>query len=306
MSSITPLPAAIQRTAIPAFYLYGEPQREVEKGFVHVESLDDRSRPSEWTIEPHIHRELAHIILIAEGGGAMHAEGREMHFDAPCLLFVPAAIVHGFAWNTESSGFVLTLAVGYLGDLLARHPDLAPLFASAHVVALPAERRMEIELAIADMARELGWNAPGQRAAIETALLSIMTRSLRLTGTATEAPAALPSHQATLVARLRERIDARFRLREPIGVHAAALGISPTALRVACSRVAGRSPAAMLDDRALLEARRLLLYSNLTVAQIGYAVGFEDPAYFSRFFTRHAGQPPRRYRERSGDGTISA
>jgi AraC family transcriptional activator of pobA len=293
-------PPSAPRSGIPAFYLYGEPQREVEKGFVHVESLDDRSRPSEWTIAPHLHRELAHIILIAEGGGAMRAEGREIHFDAPCLLFVPAAIVHGFAWHMESSGFVTTLAVGYLNELLVRHPDLTPLFAAAQVVALPGERRVEIERAIGEMERELGWSAPGQRAAIETALLSIMTRGLRLMGSPGGAPTPVPGHQATLVARLRERIDARFRLREPIGVQAAALGVSATSLRLACANVAGRSPSAILDDRALLEARRLLLYSNLTIAQIGYAIGFEDPAYFSRFFTRQAGQPPRRYRERGG------
>ncbi len=58
---------------VPSFYLYGEPQRSVAEGFVHVESLDDRSRPSEWTIRPHVHRDLHHIILIARGGGAMQA-----------------------------------------------------------------------------------------------------------------------------------------------------------------------------------------------------------------------------------------
>ncbi|MBJ7445889.1 MAG: AraC family transcriptional regulator, partial [Sphingobium sp.] len=56
------------------------------------------------------------------------------------------------------------------------------------------------------------------------------------------------------------------------------------------------SPAQMLDDRALLEARRLLLYSQMSVADIAYAIGFEDPAYFSRFFARHIGQPPRVWR----------
>ena len=56
----------------------------------------------------------------------------------------------------------------------------------------------------------------------------------------------------------------------------------------------------MLDDRALLEARRLLLYSQMSVADIAYAVGFEDAAYFSRFFARHVGQPPRAYRAGRG------
>ncbi len=56
----------------------------------------------------------------------------------------------------------------------------------------------------------------------------------------------------------------------------------------------------MLDERALLEARRLLLYSNLSVAEVGYATGFEDPAYFSRFFARHTGRSPRDWRAARG------
>ena len=40
----------------------------------------------------------------------------------------------------------------------------------------------------------------------------------------------------------------------------------------------------------------MLLYSQLSVTDIAYAVGFEDPAYFSRFFARHVGQPPRSWR----------
>ncbi|MEC3947995.1 helix-turn-helix domain-containing protein [Sphingobium sp. HWE2-09] len=282
-------------TPVPSFYLYGEPQRSVAEGFVHVESLDDRSRPSEWTIRPHVHRDLNHVILIGEGGGAMQAEASQVSFDAPCLLLIPAGIVHGFTWHSESSGHVTTIADAYLRHLTARDADLTPLFARPHAVALPPAEGATAQTIIARMAQELGWSGPGQRAAVESALLSLMVLALRH---ATLAQAAQPgtARQAALVARLRERIEQRFRQREPVSVHARALGTSLTALRHACARVAGTSPAQMLDDRALLEARRLLLYSQLSVAEIAYAIGFEDPAYFSRFFTRHIGQPPRAYR----------
>jgi AraC family transcriptional activator of pobA len=281
--------------SVPSFYLYGEPQRRVAEGFVHVESLDDRSRPSEWTIRPHVHNDLNHIILIAQGGGAMQAEAATVRFDAPCLLLIPAGIVHGFTWHSESRGHVTTIADSYLRHLIDRDIDLAPLFARPHAVALPHEEGITAEEIIERMARELGWAGPGQRAAVESALLALMVLVLRHT---TLAHAAQPgtARQTALVARLRERIEQRFRQREPVSVHAKALGTSLTALRQACARVAGSSPAQMLDDRSLLEARRLLLYSQMSVAEIAYAVGFEDPAYFSRFFTRHVGQPPRTYR----------
>ena len=280
---------------VPSFYLYGEPQRSVAEGFVHVENLDDRSRPSEWTIRPHVHRALNHIILIAEGGGAMQAEGTEVRFDAPCLLLIPAGIVHGFTWASESRGAVVTIADSYLRHLVTRDADLAPLFAHPHAVALPQPEDESADAAITRMGQELSWAGPGQRAAVESALLHLMVLALRHATLGQQAQPGTP-RQAALVARLRERIDQRFRLREPVSAHARALGVSLTALRQACARVANSSPAQMLDDRALLEARRMLLYSQLSVTDIAYAIGFEDPAYFSRFFARHVGQPPRSWR----------
>jgi AraC family transcriptional activator of pobA len=289
------------KTAAPAFYLYGEPQRQVTEGFVHVESLDDRSRPSEWTIRPHVHRDLNHIILIAEGGGMMQAEAETVHFDAPCLLLIPAGTIHGFAWHRESRGWVTTIADSYLHHLLTRDADLAPLFRSARAVPLLADDRRPVESRIEQMAQELGWASAGQRAAVEAILLSLMVLALRRAAVDAR-PAAATGRSAALVARLRERIEQRFRQREPVADHARALGVSEGALRQACVRVAGSSPAAMLDERALLEARRLLLYSDMSITQIAYAVGFEDPAYFSRFFTRHVGQPPRVWREATKKG----
>lgn len=288
-----------ERSPVPAFYLYGEPQRGVTEGFVHVESLDDRSRPSEWTIRPHLHRDLNHVILIAEGGGSMTAEAETVAFDAPALLLVPAGIVHGFAWHRESRGWVCTIADSYFAQLATRDPALEALFRAPRVLSLAETDGTTVAALLAEMQRELNWSAPGQRAAVEAALLAILVRSLRharpaaATGTPTR-------REAEIVARLRARIEERFRFREPVAVHARALGVSVTALRLACSRVAGTSPTAMLDARALLEARRLLLYSGLSVGQIADAVGFEDPAYFSRFFAQHVGVSPRGFRAGTG------
>ena len=51
------------------------------------------------------------------------------------------------------------------------------------------------------------------------------------------------------------------------------------------------------------EAKRNLLYTGMTVAEVAHALGFGDPAYFSRFFARFAGEPPGRFRaSRRGDG----
>ncbi|MCT8002202.1 helix-turn-helix domain-containing protein [Sphingomonas sanguinis] len=149
-----------------------------------------------------------------------------------------------------------------------------------------------IRAGIATMMRELGWSAPGHGAAIDAALLTILVETLRALDAMQGGARSVPRHPHSLVARLRARIDERFRLREPVADYADALGTSESRLRVACARIAALPPTAMLDQRAMLDAKRALLYTNLSVAEVGYSIGFSDPAYFTRFFTCHAGVSP--------------
>jgi AraC family transcriptional activator of pobA len=53
----------------------------------------------------------------------------------------------------------------------------------------------------------------------------------------------------------------------------------------------------------MLEARRLLLYSNIAVAETAFALGFTDPAYFSRLFRAHTGVSPSSFRRHGGRST---
>jgi len=282
--------------AVPSFYLYGEPHRAVDDAFVHIEHLDDRSRPSEWTIRPHAHADLVQMFLIMTGGGSMQAEDAEMSFDAPALLLIPSGVVHGFRWTSDSSGSVLTLARTHLEHLVERHPDIASVFDRPQSLAPDEVAVSRLFYGMSTLRQELAWSTTGHHVAVEAALLAMLVVALRMLPV--EDALAMPDrgHHASLVARFRARIEDRFRLRESIATHADVLGTSETSLRMACARIAARSPAAMLDQRAMLEARRALIYSNLSVAEIGYALGFADPAYFTRFFTRHSGQSPREYR----------
>jgi len=284
--------------AIPTFYLYGEAHREVAETFVHAEALDDRSRPSEWTILPHSHAELCHVFLISAGGGTVQADGAEAAFVAPCLILVPAMCVHGFTWLDETAGWVLTMAARYVGELFRFDGDLAGLFGACATVPLDPAGFDAARGYAEGIQRELGWSAVGHRSAIDAGVLGLAVLAVRLRGAAV-APA-VRGGQAALVARLRARIEERFRLRESVADYARALGVSETALRAACARVAGASPSRLLDDRAVLEARRALIYTNLSVAEVGYAVGFGDPAYFSRFFARRVGVAPGVWRKGKG------
>jgi AraC family transcriptional activator of pobA len=281
---------------VPTFYLYGEPHRSAADNFLHVERLADRSLPAGWTIRPHAHRELNHLILIAEGGGVMDAEGEMSRFAAPCLLVVPSGVVHGFQWHDDSTGSVITLSNSYRDELVRRDPDVAALSGSPVVIPLTKDAARTITAQVRQLVKELAWNAAGHRTAVDAALATILVQALR--GLASHSPDHEQSRgrHAELVARFRALVEERFRTREPLGRYAGQLGVSPTTLRVACARVTGRSPVELINLRAILEAKRSLCYTNQSVAEIAYSLGFVDPAYFTRSFAKHAGVSPRQYR----------
>ena len=72
---------------------------------------------------------------------------------------------------------------------------------------------------------------------------------------------------------------------------------------IICRAVADASPQQILHARLLVEAKRQLLYTVRASSTIAYALGFKDPAYFSRFFKRATGKTPKAFRSPGGDTT---
>jgi len=299
------------RAPVPRFFLYGEPFREAGDGFVHVETIADRSRLYDWQISPHVHRDLHQVLLVTGGSGEMRVESRVQPFGAPALLIVPATLVHAFDFERETRGYVVSLAEPSLRGLAAREPAFRGVFQAAAVVRLDAAERdaAEIEDGAERLRREIVWAEPAGRIAAEarlTLLLVGVARALAHLGVAGGAEQirlgpsqdALPA-RAALVARFRDLLDAEFRSGWPLARYARALSVSPGRLRAACLEVTGKPPMRLVHDRLLLEAKRLLTYSRLTIAETAYELGFIDPAYFSRFFSEHAGEPPIVFRRRA-------
>ncbi|MCZ8229337.1 MAG: helix-turn-helix domain-containing protein [Flavobacterium sp.] len=62
--------------------------------------------------------------------------------------------------------------------------------------------------------------------------------------------------------------------------------LSEKRLGQATAKVLGKSPKEIINDRVLLEIKRLLVHSNLSIKEIGQELGFDDPAYFVRYFKK--------------------
>ncbi|MBA4490304.1 helix-turn-helix domain-containing protein [Paracoccus sp. S1E-3] len=81
-----------------------------------------------------------------------------------------------------------------------------------------------------------------------------------------------------------------------IGDYAAMLGVSRDRLGRAARRTTGLSPQAYLHQLLIREASELLASTGMQVGQLAFRLGFSEPAYFTRFFTRQRGESPAQFR----------
>ena len=285
---------------VPAFFLYGEPLRPPDERMVHIETIAARSRIHNWIIAAHRHRDLHQVLFIRHGRVEARIDGRTAQLRAPSAIVVPPGAVHSFRFQPETAGVVVSFAPRLAGELRDPGVGLPPFLERCAAVTLPRSALGMTDLAsLSEMLlREFDRSAPGRRLALSGLLTALLANLQRLLPDPSPRRAGVNARDRELVARFREQVERQFRKHTGIGEYAALLQTSETRLLRACLAVTGEPPLELVHLRLLVEAERHLLHTSMSIAQIAYHLGFEDPAYFSRFFSRRSGTSPRAYRRR--------
>jgi len=291
--------ASSRPASVPAFYLYGESLQPPDERLIHIETIAARSRLHDWIIRPHRHRDLHQLLLIERGRVEARLDERTAPLRAPAVILVPPGAVHSFRFQPETVGVVVSFASTLAEELRAASPGLAEHLEKCNALVLDraALRQTDLRALAAMLLREFGRSAPGRRLALRGTLAALLANLQRLLPDMADTVATVSSRDRELVARFREQTERRFRQHPALTEYAALLRTSESRLRRACLAVTGQSPVELVHLRLLLEAERQLRYTSMSVTQVAYHLGFEDPAYFSRFFARRTGISPRAFRD---------
>lgn len=92
-------------------------------------------------------------------------------------------------------------------------------------------------------------------------------------------------------------VEQNFKTLHSVTDYANRLGVSPKSLTKHFQKLGTTPPSTFLKNRIVLEAKRELFYTNKTVKEIGFELGFNDPAYFSRFFTKATQKSPLQFKK---------
>lgn len=287
---------------VPLFALYGEAGAPAAD-MLHVESVQARSRLHHWEINAHVHQGLHQVVWLRSGPVEVSLDGERQACSGPLLVAIPPGAVHGFRFAPESDGQVLTLSPRSVveGDQRGAGDALRTLFAQPRVLPVPASEVVRIGGLFDTLAAE--FSAPGSGGSPVPLWLAraLVWRLARLCLQDDQADGPAARGQQAVFTRFLVLLEAHYAEHWAVARYADRLGLTPERLNRLVRAEAGRSALEVIHDRLAREACRRVVYVAAPISQLAFELGFDDPAYFCRFFKRQTGLSPRAYRQRSSD-----
>lgn len=151
-----------------------------------------------------------------------------------------------------------------------------------------------VEDMLAKMQKEFDEPGEWQQKMITASLTLLLTYLSRLYNEQYES--FTTSNEKSLLKKYQAAIEENFRQIHQVSEYAALLYVSPGHLRDVIKAQSGKPAIAHIQERMVLEARRMLFHTEYSLKEIGFDLGFSDASYFSRFFKRETGVTPAEYR----------
>ncbi|SDJ31451.1 AraC-type DNA-binding protein [Rhodococcus triatomae] len=235
-----------------------------------------------------------HLLLFVTEGSAEHVVDFTVHsLREGTVLWIRPGMTHAWGDLSAFDGYVLAFPDGMfdarvetLGQISCPYGPRHWTFDTALWERMSGQVRVLSEL-VADSVMDDELRRSVTRSALESVLLQL--RSLA-------DPAEPVAASTPVFLEFWDAVEAHFARRHSVAEYAKLLGYSTRTLARASAESVGKSPKQVIDDRILLEARRLLAHSELSIGRIGAALGFADQSNFGSWFTARAGVRPADFR----------
>jgi AraC family transcriptional activator of pobA len=247
----------------------------------------------------------AHLLVIETRNGNAALRGTKLAFSGPALLWLPGSVDGNIQVEAGAQGFLVAISEDLLIKTVASSAEALHLRRTIdRFVMLDGPQIAPAFEAIVrscdTLVGELRTPGRGSMTMILSHVLLLCLQLWRSSSSdETVGEAARRGDGPRLIGNFLQMVELHYRDGWPIARYAAALGVTDDRLHAHCKREKGRSPRAIIHERLIDEACTRLAQLDLPVEQIGYGLGFRDPAYFNRFFRKYREISPGTYRRRA-------
>jgi len=280
---------------IPTHELYDRFERSIPFDLL---PLEKKSSYDTFSYHRHAYYEM---FLFFKGGGKHDIDFETYHVEDNTLHFVSPGQVHMLQRELDSEGFVLLFSREFyhLGsqntDSLYELPFLHTNTLSP-ILKISPELLDTFKLSFTLMKEENEANNQDKAEVLRAHLTLLMLKVKRhfLEQNKNSIPNANP--HSDLIKKFRVAIEKNFLVLHKPAEYAELLHVSAGHLNDIVKDMLGVSSSDLINERILLEIKRMLFHSDETVSEIAQVLNFEDVSYFSRFFKTHVGSTPKDFR----------
>jgi AraC family transcriptional activator of pobA len=254
----------------------------------------DASRWPRWTgVVPDgaLHAlDFVEVLLVEAGDATLHTDQGRLRVRGPSIVLTRPDV----ARRVELADS-LNLRLVVFPESAARRLGASRVLdgAACRVLRVPANPGLERMMAIGDSI-EAELLAPSDDSLLM--LDALLLQFLVILGRTRDVDR--PARKPRLLARFEELLERRFRDEHRVRAYASALGVSADHLSEVVRGYDGGGAKAMVDERLMREARRLLATTDLRIAEVAERLGYDEPTHFTRAFRRSSGISPQRFRLR--------
>ncbi|KUN49158.1 helix-turn-helix domain-containing protein [Streptomyces olivochromogenes] len=236
-----------------------------------------------------------HLLMVEKGILRLTVDGEPLPVPPSAWLWIRPEQVYRFDEGLEhAQGTLILFQLGLLDPATIAAASVDPPFAWGALLpsaeeAEPIERTLELLMEAYEETGALRLDAQIElvRHLLAALVLRLSHLYVREQGASRTAEAFRAFHAA---------VERDFTESRTVADYARALGYSSRTLTRACLAATGGTAKRYLDDRIVLEARRLLVHTELPTSVVGDRLGFPTPTAFSKFFKHHTGETPTDYR----------
>ncbi len=236
----------------------------------------NRRQPNE---VPHHHNYFT-IIWVRHGKGEHLLDLEKMAIEDGSVYCISPGQVHLLTVEGPVDGYVISFTLDFL-------PSFDP-YGYAPVIKVDKEVETDMEEAVAKMMREFS-NYYLLRSEILKGFLQIFLIYLSRNFESHPAAISQPRNYETVRAFFA-LIEKNYPTMKQVSDYAKELAVTPNYLNEVVKKITGQSASHHIQQRIILEAKRLVRYSNHSLKEIAYELGFEDSAHFSKYFKNASGQ----------------
>ncbi len=234
------------------------------------------------------------IFWIKDGAGIYHIDFEEYTFDGNILFFLSPGQVFSVTSEKIKEAYKLSFKQDFY-CIQTHDKEIScngVLFNNIYDTPFVIPKTKDIDrlsMILEDLVEEFGAKNSGQYDMLQSYLKQFIIHSVRIKK---EDFVVKEETETKLYKEFSVLVAQNFKKLHSVTMYANRLGVSPKSLTKHFQKIGSETPSDFIKNRIILEAKRQLLYSDQSVKEIAFDLGFNDPAYFTRFFTKATQKAP--------------